>query len=1274
MKTNYSFLKFVKSLILLISLTICNISNATEYYMIATNGNWNANTTWSLSSNGPAVGVGVYPGAGDDVIIDGSVQRKLFVNISNAQCASIVNVMTATDGTDFTLSIPAISNTLTISGNFEIIGNTNYSRKTTLTGIGNLIVNGSINVGSNGLVPSVYRTNVMNFNGPNITVAGNVNIYNNVASTFYIASSINHNTGKLILSGNGSNGYLNTFQDATGLNGNNFYNILDGNATIEFYHEGDNPIFSTYLTNAPNFNANGSTIIYSGINNSSIIADRTYFNLVLQNENGHLTSGIITINNRLELTNGELETSNNIYMGDGSNIFISSGSGVIGSPFIYSGLVDVEYYGNNVLGSGVELISGTNLSNTNLNSLTIDGTVNFSLPNVALYAKEFININDNQLTIPEVMSSKNIILNGGVTNNLNLNKGLTATNEISISGKLITPNSGLSSNSITSKNITINGDNSSVRVNITATDNLIISGSYNNFNSTATRTLKGGLLTSITGNNNYFTTQFNTTNSVTVNGNSNTFTKAISANNTLNIIGDSNSFSGILSASDLISIDGDLNNFTATNQISTFNDLTITGSNNSFNGTISALNVTIDGLNIENEFNNSIISEYIEIYGTNIFNSGLESISIIVYGDSYFDASSETLTEEIIIQSGNPIFDGIIETTNIQVNALATSTFNETISGLNNLTINGETTIEKDLSELINLNIGSTITNNGTIITENLNVTDNSEIIENINQKNIIVTNLLTVDPTKVLTTGNRLVLASSSTNTARVNQLELGAINGEITVERYLPGGRKWRLLTAPLTGISNNTIFYNWQNNGNTLNQYGTDVWGPNSNYTESSVGLVYITPSTHNFRKYVNGSWLSVTNTKNTSNLLFDEFKNNAFLTFITAPKGSSYNGNVGNDLALATTLSAKGNLLIGTQTYTINNTNYYLIGNPYASPIDFSNIIDENGDNGNTIAPKIWLIDPKLGTFGNYVTWDPVNQYSNPQAQNALNGQNLTVVQSGQAFFVKGKTGATSSNFYIHESNKTSTVLTNVFGRNANTNFERIRVNLEKVGDTIPHRDACVVGFYNGANNNVDDNDVQKFSNPTETLAFLNGTTSLSSEHRAPIVEGDELFLKLTNATISSYKLKIYTENFTFSGSAFLHDLTLGTITNMPLDGSIFEYPFEVTTDPTTQGVRFKIVFTTTLSIDDNNIWNISAYPNPTSKNSGININLGTLDFGNYTYRIINMLGQEIQKGNLNKIENNQEFKIDFTTAINSGIYSFEVVNNNKTIKTIKLVIK
>lgn len=989
MKTNYSFLKFAKSLILLVSLTICNISNATEYYMIATNGNWNANTTWSLSSNGPAVGVGVYPGAGDDVIIDGSVQRKLFVNISNAQCASFVNVMTATDGTEFTLSIPAISNTLTISGNFEIIGNTNYSRKTVLTGIGNLVIGGNLIVGSDGLIPTVYRTNVMNFNGPNINIAGNLNIYNNVAGTNYIASAVNHNTGRLTLSGNGSNGYLNTFQNGTGLNGNNFYNMQDGAAILEFYHENDSPIFSSYLTNAPNFAVSGSKVYYYGISQMSEIYGTTYHELYLNNDIGHHTTDEVIVTNKLEINGGELFIDNFFTMVNSSNddiiVNINKSSGVIGLPdfFIYGNDYNL-YYGEFATASGIELITDADSNLNFLKNLTIFGTTSFQL-----------GTDDGNGTIFAYTKSDPFL-----TQTLNIKEAFH----------------------IDDSNFNCNLEIDCPTINVNSGESLF------NLN---------------------------------------------------------------------------LNNLSVLN----INGITQIGTNTTINTAI----------NLNGELRLGQSSSAVTV-NTN---------DLVVLGPSYITVSSGT----------NKI-----------------------------LRINYE----------------------------------------------------LAVITGATLNTGGIITLASTSTNTARVSEVDSGAITGLVTVERYLPGARVWRLLTTPLKGSTNNSIYYNWQNNNTTISStLGTDVWGPVSTYTEASVGLAYINPSTHNFRMYNNGAWTNVTNSKSTTTFaLFNSTRNNAFLTFITSPRRRSYSGTTGNSNKIATTLRAKGSLLTGTQTYTINNTNYYLIGNPYASPIDFSNIIDENGDNGNTIAPKIWLMDPKLGTFGNYVTWDPVNQYSNPQAQNALNGQNLTVVQSGQAFFVKGKTEATSSNFYIHESNKTSTVLTNVFGRNANTNFERIRVNLEKVGDTIPHRDACVVGFYNGANNNVDDNDVQKFSNPTETLAFLNGSTSLSSEHRAPIAEGDELFLKLTNATISNYKLKIYTENFTFSGSAFLHDLTLGTITNMPLDGSIFEYPFEVTTDPTTQGARFKIVFTTTLSIDDNNIWNISAYPNPTSKNSGINVNLGTLDFGKY----------------------------------------------------------
>lgn len=523
-------------------------------------------------------------------------------------------------------------------------------------------------------------------------------------------------------------------------------------------------------------------------------------------------------------------------------------------------------------------------------------------------------------------------------------------------------------------------------------------------------------------------------------------------------------------------------------------------------------------------------------------------------------------------------------------------------------------------------------------------------------------------------------VLKSDSIGTARIGNVGNFNLTGKVSVERFLlnnANSRLWRLLTAPVVSGSNTTIFENWQNNGLINGVTGTDVWGPGSGYSIQNNGMYYLPISTHNFRKYINGAWTSVTNTK--TEPLFTADKNNAFLTFIIYPAGSGIAPNgtgafQGVPGAASTTLVAKGNLLSGTQNYTLNNTNYHLIGNPYASPIDFENLIASNGVNGNTITEKIWLLDPELGDFGNYVTWDPQAGYSNVNSANHIAG--AKIIHSGQGFFVKGKSGATSSNFEIKESDKIASN-SYIFGRTTTNNYERIRVNLDKISNGVTnHKDACVAVFYNEASNAVTEKDVQKFTNPAETLSFYNGATSLSSEHRAPIVDNDILFIRLTQATAnSSYKLKINTENFTFAGSATFHDLKLGVVTLLPLDGSVFEYPFEVTSDSSTQGVRFKIVFTTTLSLEDNpNTDTITVYPNPTSKSEGITINLGTIDFGTYSYRIINPLGQEIQKGDLTNYEFNQEFKINFNTALNSGVYIFEVIENNKNLKTMKLLIE
>jgi hypothetical protein len=80
-----------------------------------------------------------------------------------------------------------------------------------------------------------------------------------------------------------------------------------------------------------------------------------------------------------------------------------------------------------------------------------------------------------------------------------------------------------------------------------------------------------------------------------------------------------------------------------------------------------------------------------------------------------------------------------------------------------------------------------------------------------------------------------------------------------------------------------------------------------------------------------------------------------------------------------------------------------------------------------------------------------------------------------------------------------------------------------------------------------------------------------------------------------------------------------------------------------------------------------------YPNPTSKANGITLNLGKLELGNYNYRIVNTLGQEIQKGTLENQELNQNFKINFESAMNSGCYTLQLLQQNTPIKSLKILI-
>ena len=96
----------------------------------------------------------------------------------------------------------------------------------------------------------------------------------------------------------------------------------------------------------------------------------------------------------------------------------------------------------------------------------------------------------------------------------------------------------------------------------------------------------------------------------------------------------------------------------------------------------------------------------------------------------------------------------------------------------------------------------------------------------------------------------------------------------------------------------------------------------------------------------------------------------------MVFVTGPYGSN---NIATSTgATATTLKATGQLITGTVNYSnIIDTKHTLIGNPYASALTPSTLLD----GGTNLITNFWVWDPNVGTTGGYNMYDDVlNQYS------------------------------------------------------------------------------------------------------------------------------------------------------------------------------------------------------------------------------------------------------------------------------------------------------
>ena len=286
-------------IIVFFCLIVCLQADANTYYS-RMSGPWTTSSTWSLSSGGAAIPSG-YPGAGDDVIIEGGF--TVTIAASGVQNLYAANVFIGGSSTAGTLSYPNGNppSTLTVTGDVTI-GGTGASASGTLSygSWGLMITCARLLKGTgsasrpNGLqqdftftgsftLPAAFNE-FRNFiiNGGTVTLSGNIETNGSVSPDIKAGSVLNLQSYTMTIGG-----YKNFIINGTLIAGGNTGGFGNSNFPNTF----------TSLTIGSN-----STVIYSYPGNQTIFP-ATYGNLVLSGS-GSKSAGVSGYVSGLTLTNG----------------------------------------------------------------------------------------------------------------------------------------------------------------------------------------------------------------------------------------------------------------------------------------------------------------------------------------------------------------------------------------------------------------------------------------------------------------------------------------------------------------------------------------------------------------------------------------------------------------------------------------------------------------------------------------------------------------------------------------------------------------------------------------------------------------------------------------------------------------------------------------------------------------------------------------------------------------------------------------------------------
>jgi Concanavalin A-like lectin/glucanases superfamily len=446
------------------------------------------------------------------------------------------------------------------------------------------------------------------------------------------------------------------------------------------------------------------------------------------------------------------------------------------------------------------------------------------------------------------------------------------------------------------------------------------------------------------------------------------------------------------------------------------------------------------------------------------------------------------------------------------------------------------------------------------------------------------LTGTLTLRSGKTFTTNDNLSLKSTATGTARIAALPVDGtgtatafINGKVSVERFIPLRKAWRLLSAPVRSSGSPTINEAWQEglttasaNTNLYPGYGVFIQGGTvANGFDQG-------PTTSPFLKVYNNASNSLVGLPAVPGTNAAIASYPGYFLYIRGDR--SINLMAGTAAAITqTTLRIKGNVNTGNITTAVNAANLTLLGNPYPSAIDFQTITKSNVKNG------FYVWDPKIsGAYGlgGYVTFSWNSGTGSYDATSSVSPVSQ-YIPSGEAVFIESADGATPGSVTIKEADKTANGSDQVFGRYTGL-AQKVRVNLLGVNSDASTSllDGVLTTYHDDNANSVDGSDAKKLNGGSENIGIKRTGTMLAIERRTTITAKDTTFLNIYQMKVQGYQLHISAENMDASNTvAVIKDKYNATVNNMTLNmNGTTVIPFSITSDPASYAIdRFSIVF-------------------------------------------------------------------------------------------------